>query len=255
MKTTIYIATHKKFNYKKMNEYKPIQVGAAIAKEKLDYLGDDTGINISSKNKNYCELTAFYWIWKNDKSDVVGLCHYRRYLSLTDLTNNSLFFLRKGQIAKYLKEYDIILPTRNKTAADSSIKKQYCSTGVGKEKDLDNTRDIISKKYPDYLQAYDKVMNGTSASFCNMMICSKKNFDEYCSWLFDILFELESITDLSNYNPAEARIFGYISERLLNVWVEHNNLKVKYCTMINTEEKKDSIFKKAIRKITRGLKK
>ena len=62
-----------------------------------------------------------------------------------------------------------------------------------------------------------------------MMICKKKKFDEYCHWLFDILFEVEKRTDITNYTVAEARIYGYLSEILLNVWVDYKRLKVKHC--------------------------
>ena len=50
-------------------------------------------------------------------------------------------------------------------------------------------------------------------------------------------------TDLGNYTPAEARIYGYLSELLLNVWVSKNQLKVKYLPMI----KKDNSFKDLIK--------
>ena len=40
---------------------------------------------------------------------------------------------------------------------------------------------------------------------------------------------------MEGYTKAQHRVFGYISEILLNVWALHNKLKVKYMDVINTE--------------------
>lgn len=63
-----------------------------FTKNELPYIGDDTGDNITQKNKNYCELTAMYWIWKYDSSKIVGLCHYRRYFTVSACFANRMFF-------------------------------------------------------------------------------------------------------------------------------------------------------------------
>ena len=60
----------------------------------------------------------------------------------------------------------------------------------------------------------------------NMFVMRRDYFTDYCQWLFDVLTELEKRIDISNYNPAEARVYGYISELLLDVWLEANNLEV-----------------------------
>ena len=52
-----------------------------------------------------------------------------------------------------------------------------------------------------------------------MCIMNWKDFDSYCSWVFDILRKVENLTDISHYNPVQKRIYGYMSERLLNVWL------------------------------------
>ena len=74
----IYIAAHKKTELPQKDGYIPLQVGAALHDD-LGYLKDDVGDNISSKNPNFCELTGLYYIWKNEKADIVGLSHYRRF--------------------------------------------------------------------------------------------------------------------------------------------------------------------------------
>lgn len=70
----------------------------------------------------------------------------------------------------------------------------------------------------------------------------KPLFNAYCKWLFDILSYVESKIDISGYPPKEARIFGYMSERLFGVWLAKNDLRVKEYRIINTEEKHDVSF-------------
>lgn len=63
-----------------------------------------------------------------------------------------------------------------------------------------------------------------SAHMCNMLILRREHLDAYCTWLFDILFELEKRIDATRYTPFQARFFGRISELLLDVWLEQNPL-------------------------------
>ncbi|MBF0846200.1 DUF4422 domain-containing protein, partial [Streptococcus danieliae] len=57
---------------------------------------------------------------------------------------------------------------------------------------LDKTREIIKEFNMDYLESFDKVMKQTSGYMFNMFITNKKLSDEYCEWLFPILFELQN---------------------------------------------------------------
>lgn len=243
----MYVVTHKKFNYNLLTSYEPIQVGKCNTNKVLPYISDDTGENISEKNNNYCELTAIYWIWKNVKKyKYVGICHYRRYF-VYDLNSK---LVDEDYISKYLEneKYDIILPYEYKT--ESNVYNHFVNSTSGRKKDLENLRKIIKKLYPDYIDSYDYIMNSKKASYCNMMISSKKIFDNYCKWLFDILFELEKITDLTGYSKQEQRIYGFLSEFLLNIWVNYNNLKVKHCSMYYIE---DNVIKNKLKMVKLGV--
>ena len=83
-KVGLYIATHDQMitfsEQEKSNKdiLIPIQVGARLSDAKLYDTRDDYGDNISDKNGIFCELTALYWIWKNDTHSIKGLSHYRR---------------------------------------------------------------------------------------------------------------------------------------------------------------------------------
>lgn len=242
----IYVATHKKVDLSLNNEYKIIQVGAE-GKEDLGYLKDNTGDNISLKNKNYCELTALYWIWKNDKSDITGLVHYRRFFFNDMLSKKLKNTINKDLIEYILQDYDIIVP-KKQFIAKYNLKEQY--QFIHEKKDLDICRNIIQEKYSDYIEAFDKVFNQHGFYAFNMFITKKELIDKYCEWLFDVLFELEKKIDISSYDQYNQRIFGFLSERLFNVWIEKNQLIVKEQNVFNTEQ---NVFKQETERIIKKV--
>ena len=173
-KLVISIATHKSYEFPNDQNYLPIQVGKAISKNDLKLQGDDLGDNISSLNKYFCELTAHYWIWKNVKSDIYGLCHYRRYFSpvkqkLIKVKNKSI--LNSNEASILLSEFDIILPKKRNYFIETIIQ-HYCN-GHNKG-DLDCLEYVLMEFYPDYLDSYKKIFNSRSISLYNMFIMKKK---------------------------------------------------------------------------------
>ncbi|GEA30040.1 DUF4422 domain-containing protein [Clostridium diolis] len=227
---SIYIITHKAFEQPKDEGYRSLLVGAHRGHIFGDEY-DDSGENISEKNSNYCELTGLYWLWKNCKDEYIGITHYRRYFS-NHFGNKKI--LSKKCVENKLKTYDIILPFHQRI--QQTIEENYCEES-GYKKDLDLVEEIIGEQCPEYLKTYRKYMNGHDISFFNMMICKKEIYDDYCKWLFAILFEVEKRADLTGYNSYQKRIYGFMAERLLNVYVKHNCFKVFEVGVINTEEK------------------
>lgn len=220
------VATHKKYWMPKDEIYLPIQVGKE-GKQDLGYIGDNTGDNISTKNSNYCELTAIYWAWKNLEADYIGLVHYRRYFTKHNFRNcekKKQDILTKNDFENILKDVDIIVPDKRKYYIETN-RSHYNHAHY--KKDLNETENIIKEIYPEYSIAFNKVMNRTWAHMFNMFIMRKDYFDEYCEWLFTILFELEKRIDISNYKVMEARVFGFISELLLDVWLETKQIKYR----------------------------
>ena len=250
MKNKIYVITHKDFKYNILDIYQPIFVGNKKPAENIKYISDSSGVNIANKNENYCELTAIYWIWKNiHDCDNVGIVHYRRYFVYgfcSKLVDDK--YIEKNLVKKH---YDIILPYKFKTK--HSVYKHFIDSPSGKDKDLINLRKIIAKKYPEYIESYDYVMSSRKASYCNMMISSKKIYNDYCTWLSDILFDLEEITDITGYTQQQKRIYGFLSEFLLNVYVRKNNLRVKYCSMYFIDNSKIKNFFKKVKFSFRSL--
>lgn len=227
----IYIATHKKFNVPNLNGYCALQVGAE-GKEKYGYLRDNIGNHISGKNANYCELTGLYWIWKNTDDSYKGLVHYRRYFGRNNLSNKISDICSYEYLLNCLKSVDIVLPYVEyfKQNAKEEILLHCCTEEI-----LDKLRQIIETKYPDYIETYDRYFNENKASLFNMLFCKREIFDAYCEWLFSILFVLEKQVDLAKLNTYQQRLYGFLSERLLNVWVIKNKLVVKHLPVIHME--------------------
>ncbi len=231
MGVTIFTMTHKKFKTPKDAIYVPLQVGRAKA-ENLGYIGDDTGVSISEKNCYYGELTGVYWVWKNIRtSDYVGVCHYRRYFC----TEEGRIFTA-ADYEKILQDYDII--TSKKLKLNYSYYDGYASDY--NLHDLIATGEVIREKYPAYYGTFEKLVHGKGTYFGNMMVCRKELYDAYCEWLFTIFEALEERVDASGYDDYHKRVYGFISEFLLMVWVEVQHLKVFECKIGMTDEKRET---------------
>jgi len=225
MDIKIMVAAHKPYKMPKDNIYFPVHVGAE-GKKSINFTPDNTGDNISAKNPNYCELTGLYWIWKNKKYDVLGVVHYRRYFAVKKTRDKWDSIALEKDIKNAIKKAPIILPKKRNYFIETNYS-QYVH--AHHPQDLDITREIISEKYPDYIYDFDKSMKRTKGHRFNMFIMKRKYADEYCKWLFDILFELEKRLDISSYSKYDARVFGFVSERLLDVFIAAN--KYKYIEM------------------------
>jgi hypothetical protein len=223
MEIKVLIATHKKVELPQDSIYLPIHVGKEN-KEDFGYIGDNSGENISYKNDYYSELSAIYWAWKNLNSDFVGLVHYRRFFA----KSRTLFWkkepLSSEDIIALCEKHDLILPNKRRYYIEN-LYSHYANTHDISH--LDKTREIIEASSPEYLFSFDKVLKRKSAHMFNMFIMRKALFDDYCEWLFSILFQLEKQIDLTKLSKFDARLIGRVSELLLDVWVDKNQFQYK----------------------------
>lgn len=238
----IFICAHKEVPLPHNPYFLPIQAGAALHNHISGYQPDDEGDNISLKNPHFCELTCHYWAWKNLKNvNIVGLNHYRRYFDFQKkwpqfsadkrfvktedfLSQNYLF----PNLEELLQKYDIILPVPRHWRVSNT--QQYGDYHIAK--DWETLREIIKERSPQYIPAFEKTMDHSNKSVgYNMFITNWEHFDAYSEWLFDILFEVERrVPPLGD--PIQSRIYGYMSERLINVFCENRNLKIRTCPLI-----------------------
>lgn len=239
----IYVATHTKIDNTRITEpcYKYLHVGAANHPEYLGYICDNSGRdNISVKNPYYCELTGLYWMWKNaPEQKYIGLCHYRRFPSRHRFGLNPYKeILTQKEILKKFQNADILLPKKRIKNKYNS----YCST----EEELHNCKPYkyiakaIAADCPEYLDNLKKTFMAKRMCFANIFISSREILNAYCEWLFRLLFMIEK--DIQGENNELLREYGYLSEWMLNVWVQHNKLKVNYIPIIFTENELSSKY-------------
>lgn len=242
MKIEVLVCAHKEARLPSHPYFLPIQAGAALRSHIDGYQPDDEGENISARNPHFCELTCHYWAWKNLKdTSIVGLNHYRRYfdfkrqwaqfsadkhfVATDDFLSRPYFF---PDLEETLHDYDIILPTRRHWRVSNT--RQYGDYHIAD--DWETLRQIIKERSPQYTAAFEKTMDrGNTSSGYNMFITRWKLFDAYSEWLFDILFEIERRVP-PTADPVQSRIYGYMSERLLNVFCEQQGLRIRYVPLI-----------------------
>ncbi len=240
----IFVSAHKQAAFPEGSSILPVQVGAKHAKERFEnMLHDDEGENISSKNPQYCELTAQYWAWKNMDADYYGFCHYRRYFDFSGIPHKendfgeiidsyiddravSEYGLNDRNIAEAIKGWDIITTPLNdvrRIGGFSNLKQHWDADKHLRLKDLRHMYDILCTRHPEYKVDADAVLNGRKAAFCNMFIMKKEIFFEYNEWLFPLLDEFAAATDFGKMDVQATRTVGHLSERLLNIFIAHKN--------------------------------
>lgn len=233
-KVEILVACHKPDTVYRDDVYTPIHVGRAISKytaEMNDFIGDNTGDNISEKNASYCELTAQYWAWKNIHDvEYIGLCHYRRYFKKL-ITNEN--------VGKELAGYDMIVASH--ILMPKNIKSWLC--GSLTSEDVYILYQVLIKRNPEAKDVIDEFFAKKNSIYpCNMFLCSKSLFDEFAKWQFGILQEVELNVIPSGYTRLK-RLYGYLAEALLNLYILLKGLKVKEMSLVSMIGDEKAIMK------------
>ncbi|HBN57656.1 MAG TPA: hypothetical protein DD414_12870, partial [Lachnospiraceae bacterium] len=190
----------------------PIQAGAALTDCRICAVRDDTGEHISYKNRQYCELTALYWIWKNDRADYAGLCHYRRHFELSE------------EIVRCLTDSDIDVVLTLPILNFSSVREVYRHDHV--EEDWDRMLEAIRILSPAYMPEAVELQNGNFYYGYNMFIARRRIFDDYCAWLFPLLEYCEDRCG-QKADKYQERYIGFLAERLLTVYMKHHEAGLK----------------------------
>lgn len=190
----------------------PIQVGAALTDKEICEIRDNTGDHISYKNRQYCELTALYWIWKNDRSDYVGLGHYRRHLEL------------EKEDLKKLASSDVDVVLTIPIFDIPSVGEVYRRDHVAD--DWDVMFQAIRDLCPEYLGAAKAMEAGRFYYAYNMFIMKREILEPYCQWLFPLLdyCEKHCVRERDGY---QGRYIGFLAEHLMSLYFSHHEKEYK----------------------------
>lgn len=181
-----------------------IQAGATIADRIICDKLDNVGINISDKNKQYCEMTAGYWVWKNTDHDWKGIEHYRRHL-LVKPENLS-------------DDIDAILPLPYICYPNTMYQfRRFVSEDV-----KGALFKALKYIHPDEYEDYFKILNGKYQYTYNLVIAKNQVFNDYCKWFFEITEYMETMGDVVT-DIRDTRALSYVAEVLTNLYFMYNS--------------------------------
>lgn len=248
IKVKNFVIYNKPFPIYNSEVFIPIQTGCNDTNIDLNILKDNTGDNISSKNKNYADLTAWYWILKNyipyhQEVDYIGICHYRRFLDITNKTNlhnfvkieKDLFYNKiftkcsTNESWDKVNGYDLVVPIKERVESYCCfVHTVYHQFLINHPvKDLLVLFNIIEKEYPEYIKATTDVFVGNKMYWCSNFTLKKNLFIEMVSWIIEIIEKLESRTNFGIYGGTNIRYPAFLAERFVNVWYEKNKDRLK----------------------------
>lgn len=251
----IYIVSHLRLKRPTVQGYRAMYVGPMSGAQSPDDFADTDAalpVNISHKNKTFCELTALHQIAQRHAQSpeaVVGLVHYRRRFidgpawirktirttqkfSWSRAFSNALlnrFELSQRSALQLLESCDVILPSV--THLKKNIRDSYIDAHI--PEDWIKLKQIIHTDFADYADAFDKFERNHAMHFYNMFVARSSFLQGYATWLFAVMEKLEMEIDPQGRTPFQARVFGFLSERLFNVYLlKHSELTKRHMPVV-----------------------
>ena len=218
-----FVITHKKYFMPDLpKNYTKIHAGRKLSSIDLGILGDDSGDNISELNPFLNEMTAIYWVWKNYRADYIGFSHYHRFFLIDH------HILTATEAIDLLKDCDII--TGNAVISYGSWVSGFDE--FDSDHGIDEAHRIFLKHLrqisPEYVRIYERFESGIGLYANQMFITRWQVFDSYCDWIFKIILPAMKDFPAEKYKTSlERRQIAYIAERLLNVFIFNNHLRIK----------------------------
>lgn len=262
--------------------YIPVRCGAVYdERQNISMLGDDTGDNISDKRIAFCEYTVMYWAWKNIIADYYGLCHYRRYLSYSEIEleewNEQRFYREEVIDGKSVERHNlfsaqIMRDAISRNDVTTSVTYETSNVPIVPERHtvrelfeghpglitssetIERTCEIVKQKFSQYFDALNAELNSNLHRGFNCFVMRKELFNLMCEYLFGVLFELDALQEVGKLEKSNPREMGYIGEILYGSFIrwlyEQNCYQIKeqhivlfFDTSKKWERKKKTFYK------------
>ncbi|RRG17684.1 DUF4422 domain-containing protein [Weissella viridescens] len=229
----IIVAAHKPYEMPDDPIYQPVYVGSALKTDRpAGYIGDDTGKNMSEMNPYYNELTAMYWAKYNlQDEDIIGLAHYRRYLG-SKASHELKDVLTESQIREGLAAHDVLLPKCRNYYIENQ-RDHYLNAHLNEPYFV--LEQVIREDYPEFEPAFQALEKSTKIHLYNMSIMPQALFQDYTDFVFGVLAKVQAKIPYDRYEGQDARVFGFLSERLMDVWIETRQHSYREYPLVTTE--------------------
>lgn len=136
-----------------------------------------------------------------------------------------------------LEKYDVILS--QPVTSEQCYRDTYAK--AHNIHDLMAVGEALAALYPDCAPIFEEVLAGTQLYCGNLFVTTKTLFDEYAQWLFSIFAVAEKQIDVSDYDDYHKRVYGFLSEQLIYVWVRYRNLTYYEAPIGFTQEKAETL--------------
>ena len=230
----IYTVSYKEYCEIDSPLYSTVWVGDAI-RSGFNGIRDNEGENISNYNSIINECTALFWIWKNDKeSDYIGLNHYRRFFSSpVDIG----WLLQEKELRVIMKGCDVVVCKAvilDKCIPDK-MRDQICEDAF--DAGYRAIKSVFDGKSAKEREAFERFIQGNVLYPRQMFVMRRELLNEYCSWLFPILFEMIKRVEIKDsWDAYSKRVIGFWAERMLTVWLLYTGYRIEELPVIMTDD-------------------
>lgn len=238
--------------------------------DQLDYkwlinncIGDNTGDNVSIRNRMYNEMSCIYWAWKNyDKignPDYIGFMQYGKHLILNEymeiprkqyITNSEVYCyelsnyqnnnnLSYENVKKAINGFDVICTKKLDVSFCYNKKIGSCKDSINILTEgkggivFDYMCQYIKDNFYNMKKYVEDIENDYIYYPFNTFIMKKNVFFSYCNFIFNVLDAIIKKFDFADMNAVQKRTPAFLSELITSIFLSsiENNKNIKTCPL------------------------